>query len=233
MQAQVNTIRDTLLQVGAPDGDALDDLVCEAMTLTRALNAQNIKIERHGDWIDIGFELKRELNASERAMVELSTDTLQKHNVSTSIGEFEDGGTYLGHMRWTFLQSLRFPELPQEQQDILSALNLRVIWADNKSGPLDTRVYLGRNIVALTFFELSLEGEHRTGFGINMSKVPYTGNVQRVAAVETIEEVYELLPALVLLWLVLYGAMLFPSLTGVSLQALREYIKAVQPLLRK
>jgi len=233
MQTQIHAIRASLLEVGAPDGDALDDFVCEAMTLTRAFDAQNIRVERHGEWIDICFELQRELNASERAMVELSTQVLQKHNVSTSIGEFEESGVYFGHIRWNLMQGLRFPDLPQEQQNILSALNLRVTWADNKSGPLDTRVYLGREIVALTFYELSLEGEHRTGFGINMSKLPYTGGVQRVMTVETIEQVYEVLPALLLQWLVLYGAQLIPSLVGVSLHALREYIKAVQPLLRK
>lgn len=133
MKASYNTIGESLLSLGAPKGDALDDLICEVMTITRAFNAQNIEIVQHDGIIDICFDLKRALNGSEQLMVEQTTETLQKHNVGTSIGEQHVDGVFKGHFRWSFLKP------PQAAK------------ARTEPKPLDNRSWYARNREQINF----------------------------------------------------------------------------------
>lgn len=133
-------------------------------------------------------------------------------------------------------------DLPQAQQDILAQLKLEIT-QPGEEGRGDTRILLGRGRLVLaynavgedgfSFWRPNEQGIKRRGYSIFVTELPSAGHtVKHVALVETLEEVHDLIPALVLEWLVNYGAMFFPGFMGVSLHALREFTKSLKPLIQ-
>lgn len=116
-------------------------------------------------------------------------------------------------------------QLPKDQQDLIIELNPRVV-LPGQEGNAGTRILFGKILVLeILGLESNEDGkwisETPYYYQINSTRVPYTGTVSTVTEALHIEEVHRLVPALLLAWLVNYGAMLFPSLVNVSLHALR------------